>query len=262
MRLGPDLRGTGLHNHQQRAFGRWPRHGKGLLRFWCVHYDQPSQLNNRTKSDFFFASVVVIGVSALRAPGSSLHQMCATGPPLVIPSPSPSSTSGPSSSSPSASSSSSASSSDTTPSITPPPSSPSAAGHKTKPVAAIAGGVVGGMVVVSLLFLGLFLWRKKNGQPQPSSEKTNIASPLPDAGSRLPTLTSGTASPYVPEQRTEQAHWQMRGKELVLTSTPVHQQDTGPSSMSGVGLSSSSGIGRGTSSDMGRGEHPPDYDFV
>ncbi|KAJ6559752.1 hypothetical protein B0H19DRAFT_1145746 [Mycena capillaripes] len=180
----------------------------------------------------------VSGVVAL-VPGSTSAQMCAPGPPLVIPSPSPSSTSAPLSSRSSTSESSSTSATNT-PSTTPTPSSPSAAGHKTKPVAAIAGGVVGGVVVVSLLLLCLCLWRKKNGQPQLSSAQMNRASPqaafLSNMGSRRPPLTSGMVNPYIPDQ----AHRQMR---------PV--ASAGHWAIVYIG-----------NRYMGREENPPDYDFV
>ncbi|KAJ6559751.1 hypothetical protein B0H19DRAFT_1375773 [Mycena capillaripes] len=194
----------------------------------------------------------VSGVVAL-APGSTSAQMCAPGPPLVIPSPSSSSTSAPLSSRSSTSESSTAPATNT-PSTIPTPRSPSAAGHKTTPVAAVAGGVVGGVAVVLLLLLGLFLWRKKNAQPHPS-EKMNSASPqaafLSNTGSRLPTLASGTVSPYIPEQ----AHWQM--------PAPLHQHSTGPSSTSGAGSYSEGAVnGASMRSDIGKEEHPPDYDFV
>lgn len=76
-------------------------------------------------------------------------------------------------------------------------------GHKAKPVASIAGGVVGGIVIILLLLVCIFLWRKRNAYEPSAKIHTTSNSNSPQAAfihntgpGRLPTLTSGTTSPY------------------------------------------------------------------
>ncbi|KAF8160529.1 hypothetical protein K438DRAFT_1985624 [Mycena galopus ATCC 62051] len=178
----------------------------------------------------------VSGVSAIRGAGSLL-QACAAGPPHVIPSASASS---------SGSQSSSSSATASTSSI---PSSASTASHKATPVGIIAGGVVAGVVGLALL-LAAFCLRRKKELKQP--EKQSPASPAfsPNSSSRLPTLTSGTASPYILERSADLTHWEMRGKELAMMPR-AHQPDIRAVPLTVM-----------APRNVDRDEHPPGYDFV
>ncbi|KAJ7717773.1 hypothetical protein B0H16DRAFT_1610194 [Mycena metata] len=187
----------------------------------------------------------VSGVSAIRDAGSVI-QACAAGPPLVITSASASSSSSQSSSSSVTTSTSSATSSISSPSSTTPTTS-----HRAKPVGAIAGGVVAGVVGLALL-AAFFIRKKKKNSELKQVENQYPASPAlsPESSSRLPALTSGNASPYLPKRSAHPTHLEMRGNELAWTAR-THQQATEASSLTVM-----------VPRNVGGEDDPPGYDFV